>query len=343
MTRTFEETPTDFSGQVPLLIGLMGPSGGGKTYSAMRLATGIQRVSGGDIYVIDTEARRSLHYRKPRDRFEFRHIPFSPPFGSLDYLAAIEHCASSGAGVIVVDSMSHEHEGPGGVLEQHDAECDRLVKAWSKPGKPVYRDAVQMTAWGKPKGERRRMINSILQLPVSFIFCFRAKEKLKPVKGKQPEQQGFMPIAGEELVFEMTVNALLMPNAGGVPTWQSKEVGEQKMIKLPKQFHHLAEQRGPLDESAGEEMARWAAGVSNHAHSELVSAIDEAATVSDLEALVPRIKEAKAKRLITPSEHESIRDRYGMRQRDIKGDSSPSNDRAAADPDNGRQPGEDDE
>jgi hypothetical protein len=35
---------------VPLLIGLTGPSGGGKTYSALRLATGIQQVTGGDIY-----------------------------------------------------------------------------------------------------------------------------------------------------------------------------------------------------------------------------------------------------------------------------------------------------
>jgi ABC-type sulfate/molybdate transport systems ATPase subunit len=40
---------------VPLLIGLTGPSGGGKTFSALRLATGIQQVTGGDIYFVDTE------------------------------------------------------------------------------------------------------------------------------------------------------------------------------------------------------------------------------------------------------------------------------------------------
>ena len=34
---------------VPLLIGLTGPSGGGKTFSALRLATGIQTVTGGDV------------------------------------------------------------------------------------------------------------------------------------------------------------------------------------------------------------------------------------------------------------------------------------------------------
>lgn len=98
--RTFEDKPAARE-RVPLLIGLMGPSGGGKTYSALRLATGIQRVSGGEIFVVDTEARRALHYA---DRFRFRHLAFAPPFGSLDYLAAIEHCAKKGAGVVIVDS-----------------------------------------------------------------------------------------------------------------------------------------------------------------------------------------------------------------------------------------------
>ena len=40
----------------------------------------------GDIHVIDTEARRALHYAS---YFKFRHTPFDAPFGSLDYLAAM--------------------------------------------------------------------------------------------------------------------------------------------------------------------------------------------------------------------------------------------------------------
>ena len=55
--RSFEDKPATRE-RVPLMIGLMGPSGGGKTYSALRLATGIQRVAGGDIFMIDTERRR---------------------------------------------------------------------------------------------------------------------------------------------------------------------------------------------------------------------------------------------------------------------------------------------
>src|SRR5262245_58925915 len=109
--------------RTPLLVGLVGPSGTGKTCSALRLATGIQAVAGGDIFMLDSEARRGLHYA---DQFKFRHVPFAPPFGPLDYLAGLEYCVSRGAGTVIVDSTSHEHEGPGGVLEMHEAELDRI-------------------------------------------------------------------------------------------------------------------------------------------------------------------------------------------------------------------------
>jgi len=248
--RTFEAKPA-VRDHVPLLIGLIGPSGSGKTYSALRLATGIQRVTGGDIVGIDTEARRMLHYS---DGFRFKHIEFAAPFGSDDYLAALRYAVSLGAKIIVVDSMSHEHDGPGGMLDAHDSELDRLAgNDYAK------RERVKMLAWQKPKAARRRLITGMLQLNANFIFCFRARETVKPIKG-QIVPMGFMPIAGEEFLFEQTINCLLLPAAGGVPSWQSDNVGEKMMIKLPKQFEKLFADRKPLDENTGEVLARWAAG-----------------------------------------------------------------------------------
>jgi energy-coupling factor transporter ATP-binding protein EcfA2 len=257
-SRTFEDKLAVRTA-VPLLVGLTGASGSGKTFSALRIATGIQKVTGGEIGYIDTEARRALHYA---DRFKFRHLPFGSPFGSLDYLAAVEHFATKGCRVIVVDSMSHEHEGPGGVLEQHECELDRIAgDDWKK------RERSTFLAWAKPKAERRRLINSLLQLPVNMVFCFRAKEKIKIESGrdengksKPPTALGWMPIAGEEFVYEMTVNCLLYPNCGGVPEWSPTEPGEKVMVKLPEQFRALFAQRRPLDEETGEALAKWAAG-----------------------------------------------------------------------------------
>lgn len=255
MNRKFEDQ-TAVRAQVPLLIGLMGPSGGGKTFSALRLATGIRTVTGGDIYYIDTEARRALHYA---DVFQFRHVDFKAPYGSLDYLAAIQHCVAKGAGVIVIDSASHEHEGPGGLVDFHEKELDRM--AGSDFNK---RERVNMLAWSKPKQARRQLINGILQQNTNFIFCFRAKQSAKPVKGKDGKteivQQGFMPIAGDDFVYEMTACCLLMPHAGGVPTWESEFVGERIMIKPAEQFRSMFREPQALSEQHGVQLAEWARG-----------------------------------------------------------------------------------
>lgn len=248
--RTFEAKPA-VRESVPLWMGLMGPSGGGKTMSALRIATGIQSVTGGEIFGIDTESRRMLHYA---DKFKFRHLQFDAPFASLDYLEAIRYCHEQGGRIIIVDSASHEHEGPGGLLDFHDSELQRMAgDDFAK------RERVNMLAWREPKAARQRMINSCLQMPISLIWCFRAKEKVKKA-GKEWIPQGFMPISGEELVFEMTVNCLLLPHANGVPTWNSQEIGERMMMKLPVQFRDLFRDGEPLSEDIGAALARWARG-----------------------------------------------------------------------------------
>lgn len=270
-TRTFAASNA-VREHVPLLIGIMGPSGSGKSYSGLRLATGIQQVCGGDIYAIDTEARRLLHYA---DMFKFKHVQFDPPHGSLDYLSAIEHCIKAGAKIIMVDSMSHEHTGVGGMLEFQEAELDRMAgNDWAK------RERVKMLAWQKPKAARRRLIDRLLQLNANFIFCFRAKQTVKPMKvnGKtEVVPQGFMPIAGDEFVFEMTINCLLMPGARGLPTWQSENIGERQMIKPAKQFDSIFADPRPLDEDTGRRLAEWARGGTATAHNPGERAVDTAA------------------------------------------------------------------
>jgi hypothetical protein len=253
-SRTFEIND-GIRKQVPLLIGIMSPSGGGKTFSALRLAKGMQEVMGGDIFGVDTENNRMLHYA---DQFQFKHLPFTPPFGSLDYLEALRHCSKKGARITIVDSMSHEHIGEGGYLETAEAVVERIAGNDYKK-----REAVKMLGWAKAGPLRQKMIEGIKQLDGCFIFCFRAKEKTKPVKkdGKtEVIDMGFMPIAGEEWVYEMAVNCMLEPRSEGVPTWRSDHVGERLMMKLPAQFKSIFAEQKPLDESIGRALAEWARG-----------------------------------------------------------------------------------
>lgn len=244
--RTFTDSPAVRSA-VPLLVGLVGPSGSGKTKSGLRLATGMQRVTGGDVGVIDSEADRALHYA---DEFKFRHLSFGAPFNPLSYLAAVEHFAKKGVKTIVTDSTSHMHDGIGGMLEMHDQDMGGDFKR-------------SMIAWQRPKAELRKFLNAILQLKLNLIFCFRAKEKLKIQQGKEPLPLGWMPVADDQIFYEMTLSCLLYPNSRGVPSWQPTEMGEKAIIKLPGQFDALFKERKPLDEATGEALAKWAAGGSS--------------------------------------------------------------------------------
>ena len=263
MTRTFTTTKAERKA-VALLLGLYGPSAGGKTCSAHRLAVGLQRVSGGRVAMVDTENGRGLHYApKPGDAadpsrltFDFDHIPLTAPFDSLSYLAAIEHAVNGGAKVIIVDSGSHEHEGEGGLLERHEAELDRIAgNDWKK------RERVKFAAWIKPKQDRQRLINRVLQLNVHVIWCFRAKEKMGLERGKDPVSLGWMPVGAPEMAYEFAVGALLPPGANGVPDWTPERPGERTMVKLPNWAKGLVPNKGqPLDEDTGERLALWAAG-----------------------------------------------------------------------------------
>ncbi len=283
MTREFEDTLA-VRERVPMLVGLVGPSGSGKTYSALRLATGMQRRTGGGIFYIDTEARRALHYA---DEFDFRHVEMGAPFSPQDYVAAVRYSMGKGAGVLIVDSLSHEHEGPGGVLEMHDAELDRMAGDDDRK-----RQRLTFSAWAKPKAQRRQLINAVLRMGVHATFCFRAKEKLKIVAGQNPLHLGWQPIAGDEFIYEMTIACLLYPGAEGVPNWAPDEKGERVMLKRPAKLAGIFRDGEPLSEDTGEGLAKWAEGdTEQEPAGELKQVLLEIAAAPTIEA-IDKVREA---------------------------------------------------
>lgn len=240
----------------PIILGLTGPSGSGKTLSALLLAHGVKDVVGGEIGMIDTEGRRGLRYAdKTRfPDFEFKHLDFQPPFSSDRYAEAFAAMAAAGVKTIIIDSMSHEHEGPGGYLEFHDRELDRMAGTDFKK-----REKMTFTAWIKPAAARRRLINSFLQVPLNFIFCFRAKEKLKIVSGGAPIPLGWQAIAGEEFVYEMIVRALLPPGARGVPDWSAPAFAHGA-AKRDDQDRHLFPDGAQITRQIGRDLANAYSG-----------------------------------------------------------------------------------
>src|SRR5512141_85239 len=241
----------------PLLIGITSPSFGGKTFSALRLATGIQKVLGGDIYGIDTEANRMLHYRKD---FKFRHVPFPPPHNPASYEAAIMHCLNKGAKVIVVDSMTHEHSGDGGVLDMIDDYIERRV-ARKKPNEDEWdvRDKSKWTAQIAPKAERKHLNTAIEAIgsKAVLIFCYRADDKTKPIAGGKPVHVGWQAETTSKLPYMMTIRFLLPPASDGHPNLNPDTEFEKLSIKMPKQFRDWFKPGLQLNEELGERLARW--------------------------------------------------------------------------------------
>lgn len=240
--RVFEDVPAVRS-RVPLLVGIDGCSSAGKTWSAFELATGMQRIYGGDIRVIDTDHRRSLHYAS---YFKFRHLDFAPPFESLHFVDAIQQAVSKG-GVVIVDHMSAEHNGEGGMLD---------TQAEAKNGS----DKRNAVAWGIAKRLHDRLVQAIQQVDTPIILLWRAKDTLDWKTGGEPKKLGMMPIGSKDLIFEMTLNAYLPPAAKGVPNWSPAETGEKMMVKIPEQFRDIFKPGEALCSRHGEAMARWAMG-----------------------------------------------------------------------------------
>ncbi len=235
---------------IGLIIGLAGPSGGGKTLSAMRLAKGL---SGGKSFAfIDTESGRGKHYA---DSFTFDHADLSAPFRPANYAEAIKAADAAKYPVIVVDSCSHEHAGEGGLLDWHEEELDRMARDdWKK------RDACNMAAWVKPKMEHKQFVSRLLQVRAHLILCFRAEQKveMKRVDGRteivpKTLASGFsdwIPICEKNMLYELTASFLLTPDAPGVP----------KPIKLAGAVRPFINLKEPLDESVGARLGEWAKG-----------------------------------------------------------------------------------
>jgi hypothetical protein len=248
MTFTFRPAVRE---NVGLLIGLAGGSGSGKTYTAMRLASGI---SGGKPFaVIDTEAGRAKHYA---DQFKFDHGDLMPPFKPAAYTEAILAADKAGYSVIVVDSVSHVWAGDGGVLDWQEAELDRMAgDDWKK------REQCKMAAWIKPKTAHKHMVQKLLQVRAHLILCFRAEQKIEMVKGPDGKMQivakqsltgldGWIPVCEKSLPFELTTSFLLTADKPGIP----------HPIKLQEQHRALFPLDKPINEESGRRIAEWASG-----------------------------------------------------------------------------------
>lgn len=186
--------------QVKLRIALMGVSGGGKTGTALLLAKGMVAELGRrgklpdlpcHIGLLDTERDSASMYSHYVD---FDTLPLAPPYSVDRYLESLTKLIRAGYSVIIIDQITHEWHGEGGILSQ--------VKAIQAAGGNEY------TAWKKPSEAHDRFVDALLNCPTHLIVTMRSKTAYaleKNDKGKMvPKRIGLQARQREGMEYEFT-------------------------------------------------------------------------------------------------------------------------------------------
>ncbi|HQR43701.1 MAG TPA: AAA family ATPase [Gemmatales bacterium] len=217
-----------------IIIALAGEAGDGQTCSALRLARGLSRT--GSILLIDTEQGRSTQYA-PLEQgesgdliFDFSILHLEPPFSPLHYRAAVAAAARYQPEVLIIDSISHEHVGVGGILDIADKAPD------NKHGR----------AFKEPRAQHRQFMGRLTQHPWFVILTMRASEVL-------PENKGDPTIW--KLQCDKTLRndctAILPLSQGRVRPWF------EQPWKQPAHLRSIFVPGRPVDEEMGSQLARW--------------------------------------------------------------------------------------
>jgi hypothetical protein len=173
--------------QALIKLGIQGPSGSGKSYSALLLAHGLV-MDWNKIAVIDSE-NHSAHLYSHLGGYNVLNL--SKPFNPERYIEAIETCEREGMQVIIIDSISQEWSGESGILDLHGNMAGN-----------------SFTNWAKITPRHNAFVQRMLQSPCHLISTIRSKQDyvLTEKNGKMvPEKVGMQGVTREDLSFEFTI------------------------------------------------------------------------------------------------------------------------------------------
>jgi len=174
-------------------IAIMGPTGSGKTMSALRLANGISKKMGKPFALIDTENGSASLYSH---MFNFDTATLSPPFTIEKYIEAVNAAEKGGYSCLVIDSITHAWAGEGGLLEEKG-------KLDSRPGSNHW------TNWNPIKARDQKLRNAYLHSSIPFIIAtLRSKmEYAQNDEGgkKKIQKMGMAPVQSDGIEYEFSI------------------------------------------------------------------------------------------------------------------------------------------
>ena len=192
--------------QAKLRLALSGPSGSGKTTGALLIAKGL----GGKIAVLDTERGSASLYA---DLVDFDVVELGPPYTPEKYIEIIHEAEKAGYDTLILDSITHEWNGEGGILQIVDEYARTKLKGNS------------YAAWNVGTPRHQKFIDTMLSSPLHIIATMRSKAvyvETEKANGKKAiEKQGSAPQQRDGLEYEFT--AVLDLNVDGNLAVASKD------------------------------------------------------------------------------------------------------------------------
>lgn len=173
-----------------LRLNISGPAGSGKTYSALLMSKGLVG-SWEKIAVIDTENGSASLY----DHLgPFQALDLQQPFSPERYMEAIDICIKAGMECIIIDSSTHEWNGPGGCIDINERLAQSKFKGntWS--------------AWSQTTPRHDAFVQKVLQCPVHVITCTRSKMETVMTDDKKVKKLGMKDMQREGWEYELTVS-----------------------------------------------------------------------------------------------------------------------------------------
>jgi hypothetical protein len=180
--------------QSRLRMGIDGPPGAGKTYTALGFGRYLADKIGKPLGVVDTEFGSASKYVTEFGPYNTLQLT---NFSLQNYIKAIKAAEAAGFGVLVIDSLSHAWAGVGGALEMVN-----LASAASRGN--------SFAAWKDVTPLQERLTDTIMASPMHIICCLRSKisYEIQTVEGRsKPVKIGLQPVQRNDIEYLFDIYA----------------------------------------------------------------------------------------------------------------------------------------
>ncbi|MEI7508013.1 MAG: AAA family ATPase [Flavobacterium sp.] len=240
--------------QARIRIALQGVSGSGKSYSSLLLAYGICQ-DWHKIAIIDSENGSANLYSHLG---EYNVLNLTAPYSTERYIEAIDVCEKAGMDVIIIDSLSHNWEGNGGILDVHANMAGN-----------------SFTNWSKLTPKMNTLVQKILTSSCHIISTIRSKQDyvITENNGKSvPQKTGLKGIVREGTDYDYTI---------------VMELDIYNNASCTKDRTQLFNSRIPfkIDESVGKKIKNWCKDGEGYKDNEIIEMINACKTFDELNEL----------------------------------------------------------